>query len=74
MYTFCILRIGVDKNGDIGPDALMEPWQGNYDVDWDKVDGREYRSLSELQLHDTSSTKGTSKECTLVNLIFHIMY
>ena len=62
--SFSILRIGVDRNGDIRADTLMEPWQGNYDVDWDKIDGREYRSLTELQLHDTKSKKGTSKDCT----------
>ena len=58
-------------NGDIDLQSLMEPWQGNYDVDWwprhygdyddneinipRDIDKAPCPSLSELQLHKTES-------------------
>ena len=29
-----MVRLTINKNGDIDMKSLMEPWQGNYDIDW----------------------------------------
>ena len=71
LKTIFLLRINVNNNGDIDLQSLMEPWQGNYDVDWcpsqcgkyddndisipRDVDKAPCPSLSELQLHKTKS-------------------
>ena len=66
--TCRLFRIEINNNGDIELQSLMEPWQGNYDINWwprgddKKVDhdmSEVYKipcpSLTELKLHQTES-------------------
>ena len=68
-----LLRIKVNRNGDIDMKSMMREWQGNYDIDWwpkhhekdvdipSEIDKTPCFSLSELQLHKTKSrNKGMS--------------
>ena len=71
LLTCYLFRIEINNNGDIQLQSLMEPWQGNYDVNWwpgdtdkkadqdmnmpSEVYKRPCPSLSELKLHQTES-------------------